>query len=164
MTKIFVLGDWLSLMVQGNAAGLTSKDSTRKIGEAIITAGLFIQLVIFGFFVVAAVVFHKRMRRDVSKRSEFRPEVPWRQGMYMIYACSFLIMVRCVFRVVEYIMGTEAYLLAHEWPMYIFDAALMWIVQLIFLIWFPHHFKVPQQEDVELYSELRSDTANEHTT
>lgn len=161
MTKLFVLGDWLSLMVQGNAAGQTSKEKTRKIGEIIITAGLFIQVIVFGFFIVAAVVFHKRMRQDLTKRSEIRPNIPWRQGLYMIYACSILIMFRSIFRIVEYITGTQAYLLSHEWPMYTFDAAPMWAVQLIFLVWFPHHFKVPQEEDTEMYSELRSETRND---
>jgi hypothetical protein len=137
MTKIFVSGDILSLTVQANAAGLTVKDKTRELGQHIITAGLFIQLILFGFFVAAALVFHMRMRRHVAKEPELGLNVPWRQGLKMLYACSALIIARSVFRVIEYMMGLDAYLLSHEWPTYIFDAMLMWAVQAIFCIWFP---------------------------
>lgn len=39
----------------------------------------------------------------------------------MLYATSGLIMLRNIFRVVEYAMGQEAYLLSNEWCVYIFD-------------------------------------------
>lgn len=150
MTKIFVLGDFVALNVQGNAAGLTAKDNLRKIGEGIVIAGLFIQIFLFGFFIIAAAVFHRRFRRHLSKTSEPSPDVPWRQGLRLIYACSALIMFRSVFRVVEYIMGVDGYLLSNEWPMYAFDTILMWIVQVIFLLWFPDKFHVPPVDDGEV--------------
>ncbi|EPS45343.1 hypothetical protein H072_621 [Dactylellina haptotyla CBS 200.50] len=150
LTKIFVAGDILSLTVQGNAVSLTTKDKTKSIGEAIITAGLFIQLIVFGFFVIVALIFHKRMRKGIANGSEQEPDVPWRQGLRMLYACSVLIMVRSVFRVIEYIMGVDSYLLTTEWPGYVFDAALMVVVQYIFLVWFPHKFQYLQLENEEI--------------
>ncbi|KAH7129221.1 RTA1 like protein-domain-containing protein [Dactylonectria macrodidyma] len=149
MTKIFVAGDILSLTLQGNAAGLTAKASTQKIGEAIIVSGLFVQLVVFGFFVVVAMIFHRRMGRQVAKQPEFTTNVPWRQGLSMLYACSALIMVRSIFRVVEYLMGVDGYLLINEWPMYAFDSVLMLAVQIIFLIWFPNKFSQDGGHDFE---------------
>ncbi|KAF2103751.1 RTA1-domain-containing protein [Rhizodiscina lignyota] len=137
MTRIFVAGDILSLTVQGNAAGLTVKKKTQALGEYIVTAGLFIQLIIFGFFVVAALVFHIRIRKAIAKGSDVTTDVPWRPGLKMIYACSALIIVRSIFRVIEYMMGIDAYLLSHEWSMYIFDAVLMLAAQVIFCVWFP---------------------------
>jgi hypothetical protein len=142
MTRLFVVGDVLSLTVQGNAAGLTGKRKTQVLGQWIVTAGLFIQLVIFGFFVVAAVVWHRRMRRHLAKDNEGndgqkRSGRQWGRGLYVLYACSALIIARSVFRVVEYIMGIDGYLLSHEWPMYVFDGVLMWIVQVVFFVWFP---------------------------
>jgi hypothetical protein len=110
MTKFFVAGDVLSLTVQGNAAGLTGKKSTQVIGQWVVTAGLFIQLVIFGFFVVAAVVWGRRMKRDADGVSQGSRERKgrcgeWQRPLNVLYACSALIIVRSVFRVVEYIMG-----------------------------------------------------------
>lgn len=49
-------------------------------------------------------------------------------------------MVRSIFRVVEYIMGHDSYLLANEWPLYIFDAVLMFFVIVLFKLevtWLP---------------------------
>lgn len=149
MTKVFVAGDILALNVQGNAAGLTVKQSTQKIGQAIITVGLFIQLILFGLFVTAAVVFHKRMRREVGKGPELRPDVPWRQGLKMLYTCSALIIVRSIFRIVEYTMGPDGYPLSHEWPAYTFDGSLMLAVQIIFVVWYPDKFQT-RQSDIEL--------------
>jgi hypothetical protein len=147
MTKIFVCGDLLSLSVQGNAAGLTAKKKTQELGVHIITAGLFIQLIVFGFFIVAAVIFHKRMRKHVTKETILMPDIPWRQGLMMLYACSALIIARSIFRVIEYIMGPDAYLLSNEWPMYVFDGALMWIVQVVFLVWSPDKYQRGQSYD-----------------
>ncbi|KAF7550940.1 hypothetical protein G7Z17_g5377 [Cylindrodendrum hubeiense] len=140
MTKIFLAGDLLSLSVQGNAAGLTAKAKTQKIGEYIVVSGLFIQLIVFGYFIAVAVIFDMRMRRHVIKEPELTRNIPWRQGLKMLYACSVLIMVRSIFRVVEYLMGVDGYLLSHEWPMYVFDAVLMLAVQIIFFVWFPDKF------------------------
>ncbi|KAK6540235.1 hypothetical protein TWF694_009050 [Orbilia ellipsospora] len=150
MTEIFVAGDFLSLSVQGNAVSLTTKDKTKKIGEGIITAGLFIQLLLFGFFVFVAMRFHRRLQTRIKKGLEQEPTVPWRKGLHMLYACSFLIMVRSVFRVVEYIMGVDSYLLTTEWPSYCFDASLMFIVQVIFAVWFPDQFQYQKVEGDEI--------------
>ncbi|KIW83874.1 hypothetical protein Z517_03120 [Fonsecaea pedrosoi CBS 271.37] len=145
MTKLFVVADILSLNVQGNGAGLTAKDKTQKIGQYIVIAGLFIQLIAFGCFVAVAWVFHARMQRSGGKDTSSWPKIPWKQGLRMIYFCSALITVRSVFRVVEYIMGVDSYLLSHDWPPYVFDAIPMWIVQMTFFLWFPDKFKPGQR-------------------
>jgi len=149
MTKVFVWGDILTLNVQSTGAGLAAQDKHQKIGEYIVVAGLLLQLIVFGFFVVAATVFHVRMRRDVARKSELRPHAPWRQGLRMLYTCCALIVVRSVFRVVEYVMGTDGYLLSNEWPMYVFDAVLMWAVQVIFFVWFPDKFQIGRDDREE---------------
>lgn len=162
MTKLFVLGDVLSLSVQGNAAGLTGKKKTQVIGQWIVTAGLFIQLIIFGFFVFAAVMWHKRMRRYISESSESNEETRgrkrgvgrWEMALKVLYSCSALIIVRSVFRVVEYIMGIDGYLLSHEWPMYIFDGLLMLFVQVIFLTAFPYGIRFEGETNGEDGCEL----------
>ncbi|KAK9368195.1 RTA1 like protein-domain-containing protein [Lipomyces kononenkoae] len=137
MSKLFISSDVLALNVQGIGGGFTTHADTQELGKYIVIVGLFIQLVGFGFFVAAALLFHMRMRREVAKESELRPNVPWRQGLKMLYACSGLIIVRSCYRIIEYIMGLDGYLLSHEWPMYIFDAVPMWTIQVIFLVWFP---------------------------
>ncbi|KAL2444211.1 hypothetical protein ABEF95_015908 [Exophiala dermatitidis] len=158
LTKIFVWGDIVSLNVQGNGAGLTVHQDKQKLGQGIVVAGLFLQLLLFGLFVAVALVFDMRMRRRVhdndgvgasddhvlitatSTSTSPNSSSPWRQGLLMLYSCSALIMIRSIFRIVEYLSGVDGYLLSREWPMYAFDAGPMFAVQMIFLVWFPHKF------------------------
>lgn len=63
-----------------------------------------------------------------SKRSEGAKHasgISWESGLYMLYVTSASVMARNVFRVVEYAMGRDGYLFSTEWPVYVFDAALM---------------------------------------
>ena len=62
----------------------------------------------------------------------------------MLYAVSALIMVRSLFRVVEYTMGYNGYPLTHEWTLYIFDSMLMFAVTVIFYVRYPS--KLEQQD------------------
>lgn len=61
----------------------------------------------------------------------------------MLYAVSALILVRCVFRIVEYAMGADAYPLKHEWTLYIFDAVLMAVTMAIFHVRYPSDIPLP---------------------
>ncbi|KAK6524707.1 hypothetical protein TWF281_011607 [Arthrobotrys megalospora] len=152
LTWIFVTGDFIALNIQGNAVGLTFKAKTQEIGQWVITAGLIVQVIIFGFFIYVCGVFHIKMNKDLRENPRSGPHltVPWRAGLKMLYACSALIMIRSVFRVIEYVMGVDAYLLANEWPWYVFDALLMLGTQVIFVVWFPDQFKI---QEVGLKSE-----------
>jgi hypothetical protein len=64
LTKIFVIGDVLSFVVQGSSVGLsvTGHDTGAKI---IIVVGLLIQIVSFGLFGITTVVFHRRISSTV---------------------------------------------------------------------------------------------------
>lgn len=52
--------------------------------------------------------------------------------MMALYTGSFLIMVRSIFRAVEYLQGFDGYLLRHEAYLYVFDAVLMFLVMVLF--------------------------------
>lgn len=52
--------------------------------------------------------------------------------MRALYLGSFMIMVRSVFRAVEYLQGFNGYLLRHEAYLYLFDALLMLLVMVLF--------------------------------
>jgi hypothetical protein len=126
-------------------------------GEQIIIGGLFVQLIFFGLFIVVSGVFHYRLVRNLPLKKRYSPlslfksrrsspsihtsstvsraslsELPWKRHLYTLYLASALIMVRSIFRVVEYIQGNAGYLLSHEVYLYIFDATLMFFVMLAF--------------------------------
>lgn len=152
LTKIFVFGDVISFVVQASGAGVMVTADSMKTGEAIILGGLFVQIVIFGVFAVTAALFHFRyLKHHGLTLASFRNDA-WQKVMLMLYAVSILIMVRSVFRVVEYIMGHDGYLLSNEWTLYVFDAALMFAVMVIFAWQFPGQFQ--RKKVVESGSEM----------
>lgn len=135
LTKAFVTGDVLSFLVQSGGGGIQASgtESAMKTGEKLIIVGLFLQLASFGFFVVVACVFHMRLQRSSrTSRAADLKMLPWKKHLMALYVASGLILVRSVFRVVEYIMGNAGYLLRHEVFLYIFDATLMLSVMLMF--------------------------------
>ncbi|KAF5858503.1 hypothetical protein ETB97_004299 [Aspergillus alliaceus] len=136
LTKVFVLGDVLSFVVQGSAAGLMATGSNAEMGKNIVIVGLLIQVIMLGLFIVTSIVFGRRMNRHPT-RLAFNQAITWKPHLYTLYAVSLLILVRSIFRVIEYAMGQDGYLLSHEWTMYIFDALLMLAVMVIWGVWYP---------------------------
>lgn len=95
----------------------------------------------FGLFWLTAISVHIRARRHPTKESS-EPDLKWEQYLYMLYTVSAFIMVRSIFRVIEFAMGNGGYLLSHEWPLYVFDAALMWLVTVFFFWRYPCRAKL----------------------
>ena len=48
-----------------------------------------------------------------------------------MYATSIMILVRSIFRFVEYLQGHDGFLLQNEWTLYVFDATLMWCAMVV---------------------------------
>ena len=137
VTKIFVTGDVIAFGLQAGGGGIQSAGTLEMydLGEKIIIAGLFVQIAIFGFFVATSVLFHTRMIKSPTSES-VHGRIAWRRHLYVLYATSALILIRSIFRVVEYLQGNNGYLISHEIFIYIMDALLMAIVMLIFAIWY----------------------------
>ncbi|EGU83023.1 hypothetical protein FOPG_15057 [Fusarium oxysporum f. sp. conglutinans race 2 54008] len=142
LTTLFVVGDVFSFLVQSSGAGMMAAGDDPTMGENIVIGGLVIQVLFFGLFVVAAVIFQLRYRKIGSNwravgSSNTASVFDWERMLMMLYATSALILIRCFFRIVEYVMGADAYPLKNEWTLYIFDALLMAVVMVIFYIWYP---------------------------
>ena len=138
LTSIFVTGDVLCFMIQGGGAGMLVKStsaSDSKRGENIIIGGLIFQILVFAVFVLVAVVFNIRARQH-NLREKFH-YVPWQTILFMLYVTSGLIMLRNIFRVVEYAMGQQGYLLQNEWCIYVFDGLPMLLVVLFVAVRYP---------------------------
>ncbi|KAI1044113.1 hypothetical protein LB505_010520 [Fusarium chuoi] len=151
VTRIFVTGDVIAFSLQAGGGGIQSAGTLDlyNLGEKIIIAGLFVQIVVFGFFVVTSILFHTRLLKSPTPES-LRGDVPWARYLYVLYATSFLILVRSIFRVVEYLQGNKGYLISHEVFLYVFDAILMALVMLIFMIWYVKHLqKKSKPADIE---------------
>lgn len=160
VTRLFVTGDILSFTVQGNAAGLLVHNNLRTLATALILLGLAIQLISFVLFAVCAIIFHKRFRRNPTARS-YHVDPKWIQTLYMLYVVSVLIVIRSVFRIVEYAFGNDGYPITHEWTLYVFDSTLMFLVVIIFFFRYPSNLALKQGDDAAIQLESRCDSVRQ---
>jgi hypothetical protein len=134
LTKVFVAGDVLSFLMQSSGGGMlaTAKtEASTKTGNNIITGGLAVQVIFFGFFIFTASIFHYRITR-ADRGRHTAVSVPWQQYLVILYIASTLIMIRSIFRIIEYGQGNSGYLLSTEVFIYVFDATLMFLVMVLF--------------------------------
>jgi hypothetical protein len=144
LTKIFVFGDVFSFLIQGGGAGLMvqGKADSMKTGQNVVVGGLVLQVIMFAVFIVTGLHFNVRFRRSVAVARW--AHVPWQGTLNMLYVTSGFIMLRNIFRVVEYVGGQDGYLLSTEWPIYVFDGVLM----LFTMSWF--YFRYPSEIRMQL--------------
>lgn len=125
--------------------------SKLKLGEDVIIVGLIVQIIFFGFFVAVSVVFNKRMSNNPTSAA-MGSSFNWERYMRVLYFASVLIMVRCLYRVIEYVQGSTGILQSHEYFAYIFDACLMMFVMGTFVTFHPsqifagHHKQMDETE------------------
>ncbi|KAH8586551.1 RTA1 like protein-domain-containing protein [Bisporella sp. PMI_857] len=84
LTRFFVFGDILSLLIQ------------------------VLQVAMFGLFALTSIVFHRRYQRN------YLGQPLWKQQIYMLYIVSLFIMIRSIYRVIEFSQGQDGYLISHE--------------------------------------------------
>ena len=147
MTKIFVAGDVISFFMQAGGGGLQASGN-HDIGQKIIIGGLFVQIIMFSIFLVTTIIFHRRALKQ-NTGLMLSSIVNWKRYLHILYITSTLILIRSIFRVVEYLQGHDGYLSSHEIFLYVFDAILMFLVMLIFAIWYIGDLK---QKTVEMHN------------
>jgi len=125
---------------------MSTGGSMHDVGSNVTIGGLIVQLLFFGFFVVVTSVFHFRISRHPTSKSRADLDLTRGQGLKQrnwftiligLYLVSFLILVRSIFRLVEYIEGYGGYIMTHEVFMYIFDAVLMWAAMAVMNVYHP---------------------------
>lgn len=135
---------------------LATAKTTSKVdlGNNMIVVGLFVQILFFGFFIVVSLVFHRRMlKTPLHAIGETR--IPWARYMKLLYLASTLVMIRSIYRVAEYLQGSDGYLQSKEVFVYVFDATLMFICCLLFNVVHPSgiisgYQKAQQDPDLEM--------------
>jgi hypothetical protein len=127
-----------SQLIHWQGGGILAKGSrdNLKLGERLITIGLAIQFIFFGFFMVVSAAFHYRIALYPTVHCQTLI-VPWKRSLHTLYIASTLIMARSVFRIVEYIQGSDGFLLKKEMYLYIFDASLMFLTMVVFNVFHP---------------------------
>ena len=167
LTKLYVCIDILCFLSQFAGAGVQASGNATviSIGNKVILGGLIFQLVAFGFFIMIAWKVSVRFGQSeeiMYGGVELRPQ-GWRKHFRMLYAVSVLFIVRNVMRAVEYgqvAIGGGGFTFAtrlddgslqykgkraarigdHEFVLYVFDASMLFLVALGFLILHPGRF------------------------
>ncbi|KAK8001981.1 RTM1-like protein [Apiospora marii] len=140
LTQIYVSFDVACMCVQSSGSSLASGvgwvGQLADIGMYILLAGLALQVVAFSTYLCILVRFH------YLSRSLEVPSSPagWFNVLKAVYISSVLILIRCVFRMVEFAEGNDGYTLRHEWMFWVFEALLMIFALLVFCVWFPSKY------------------------
>ena len=121
-------------MVSG-ASGSGSGNSS-ETGQNVIVGGLIVQILFFGFFLISALVFQRRLVSHPNAGIA-ADHTPWRKHMYALHTSSILVLVRSVVRVVEYVQGTDGILMSNEVFIYVFDGVLMFALMVMFIVIHP---------------------------
>ncbi|KAK1634841.1 RTA1 like protein-domain-containing protein [Colletotrichum phormii] len=111
LTKFFLMGDILSIFGQGG-------------------------VVFFGFFMIVTTVLHIRIALKPTTKS-LHTNIPWQKLIWMLYFSSLLIMVRSIFRMIEYAQGHDGSLIQKEIYICVLDALLMTVVSIVFSVYHP---------------------------
>ncbi|TVY64945.1 Protein RTA1 [Fusarium oxysporum f. sp. cubense] len=136
LTKLFVLGDVTAFLVQAYGVSQLTSDDPDKVdtGRIVMVIGLWIQIVFFTFFIITALLFWRRMSRLSTKSSK---ATPWKKHLLVLLIASLLILVRCLYRVIEYMQGPDGSIISNETYVYVFDAVPMFIMMITFHYYHP---------------------------
>ncbi|KIM95606.1 hypothetical protein OIDMADRAFT_133677 [Oidiodendron maius Zn] len=162
VTPIFVICDIIALFLQLiGAIIITSvqpgdEDAASKLnkGKAIALIGVAVQMISFGLFSVVAIRFNftsKRFEAEFQERirgsldekySTFdgvdrKLKRNWVALLRCVNFASLMILVRSVYRMIDFALGRAGYTETHEWCVYIFDALPIFPVVALFTYWHP---------------------------
>ncbi|KAJ3032349.1 hypothetical protein HDV00_007598 [Rhizophlyctis rosea] len=134
ITGIFVGFDIFSFLVQiaGSGILLGSNDLEKKnIGFKLLIAGLAVQVVFFTGFVIVTFIFQTRAHRAGVSSGK------WKRLMYALYFASVCVLIRSVFRVIEFAGGFDSKVAHDEKLLYTLDFLMMVLAVLTFIVVHP---------------------------
>ncbi|KAM0200462.1 hypothetical protein ACHAQI_011661 [Fusarium lateritium] len=138
MTKLYVLIDIGCIASQFIGAIIPASGDPEAVakGRTILIIGLVVQLGALSIFILTSVYLYVRVRQETGPFLD-SSLIRWRRYFRAIEAVTGIMIIRSVVRSVEYLQGPDGYVLGHEVFIYLFDASLMFLVMLVFLIIHP---------------------------
>ncbi|KAK0630365.1 hypothetical protein B0T17DRAFT_636372 [Bombardia bombarda] len=147
----------------GVSLGANPSGTNQALGGDLSLAALSIQLVVITFFFCIAGVFHVRCAS--AKHNDILAGPHGRRiktPLFTLYGSMVLILVRCIYRLVEHVSGSTAVdlrdfaslerltpILRYEWYFYVFEAGLMCANSLLWNVFFPGRF-LPESKGVSV--------------
>lgn len=166
----------LSVLVETlNSTGVSLRSNTRApqgtqvLGSRLTTAALVIQLIAIAVFVLLAAIFHRRCAKaNIHVKALSAP-------LTTMYISMSLILVRCIYRMVEQFGNTTVRLddpsalialsptLRYEWFFYVFEATLMLVNSVLWNVRNPRRH-LPKNNHVYLAEDGRTELEGEDKT
>ncbi|KAL8652014.1 MAG: hypothetical protein Q9210_002939 [Variospora velana] len=147
----------VGILTGNGGARVANEDATPaeiKAGKGLLRASIVLQLISFFLFVLLEYVFHRRCIKAGTLDSKATAAAAKnankvRRLLYLMYISSVIISSRHLFRVVDVFQGYTGYLEQHEWPLYVFDGAFMFVNALMLNIWHPMKY-LPNDNNIYL--------------
>ncbi|KAH7314281.1 RTA1 like protein-domain-containing protein [Rhexocercosporidium sp. MPI-PUGE-AT-0058] len=137
LTKIFVTSDIFTFLVQVSGSGIASSNNWEgdlvKIGENVLIAGLAVQVFSLVVFLAVLSKFQHLARREQKECAG----AGWKVVVRAVWISCSLILVRSVYRLIEFALGIFGYPFTHEWMFYVFESVPMVPAIVVFCIWHP---------------------------
>lgn len=137
MTKLYILIDLACLFSQlaGTVMPASGDAHLIELSRKVIFGGLLVQLAALIFF--CYMTWHTS--RGISKHEKFwkNANVSWKNHFRVIFVAASLVLVRSLIRAIEYGQGEHGTIISSEVFIYLFDASLMWMVMVLFLVLHP---------------------------
>ncbi|KAF5662693.1 RTM1-like protein [Fusarium heterosporum] len=169
ITLLFVGFDVVSLLLQLVAAILiagtdpTEHDAKSKLnlGKTLGLVGVSTQIAGFGLFTVAAIRFHftsRTLSGDFAKQNQEKHGIikKWTTMLIVVNASCLLILIRSIYREIDFAGGKNGKTHQQEWYLYAFDTLPILLVVFLYNIFFPANylkhlgFKVPKEQTQSL--------------
>ncbi|KAJ7144545.1 RTA1 like protein-domain-containing protein [Mycena epipterygia] len=160
IVKLFVGSDITTFCLQGCGGGLTAiGGSLANVGAKISMFGLSLQLLSFAIFTLLLLNFGWRLRTDFPdvwrakqagtafKVLSWNPVDEWRVLYFTICITCIGIIVRSIFRIIEFAGGYTGFVSTHEGYFYIFDALPLWISMTLYCFVWPPRFLPTLSDD-----------------
>ncbi|KAF9103166.1 hypothetical protein BGX27_010699 [Mortierella sp. AM989] len=133
--RTFIISDIIAFFVQISAGGMQaaagdSDPNLAKIGDNLFLAGVTVQGISYLLFTILFTVAFLRLIEDRKRNYPNQLEKGW-TGLDMqtllvvggLYLSSVFIIIRSVYRIVEFSQGYQGYLMTHEVFLFVLDAA-----------------------------------------
>ncbi|ENH67238.1 Protein RTM1 [Fusarium oxysporum f. sp. cubense race 1] len=164
ITLLFVGFDIISLLLQLVAAVLiagtdpTDPDAKSKLnlGKTLGLVGVSTQIAGFGLFTVSAIRFHfaaRRLSPDFAKDNQEKHGIvkKWQTLLIVVNVSCLLILVRSIYREIDFAGGKDGTTHQKEWYLYVFDTLPILLVVFLYNVFFPGSylkhlgFKLPKE-------------------
>lgn len=139
LTFVFVMNDVFCFCTQLGGAGVqvTGDANIMNIGKKVVLAGLIFSLVVFAFFILIAVKFHRRLNQAPTPLLSMNPDVKWVPYMWAMYVACTAMMIRNLVRTIQFGASRTTDVNTKEAYIYVFDAFLMFLSILVLIVYHP---------------------------